>query len=140
MYTLPSPAKRAEKQSLPIDLWDVVPYNFADAQANPPEADSMPTLATHCPICGGKHEIVRVAGLKLGNRFKLAGFDEDGESCCSWDGFSYDSQENADAAGAKWTPENVAELNQYQRDEALACEDEHGYFMDYGPVDSDYYD
>jgi hypothetical protein len=103
-------------------------------------------LATKCPMCGSDHNIVRVApwpkpseGRHFGT-FKLAGENAEGEVCCSYDSFRFGTYEQAQYAAQHFGKDDIENLARERRDEALAVDDEHGYFMDYGPADSDYYD
>jgi hypothetical protein len=107
-------------------------------------------LYSRCPVCGSKHNIVKVVSWPLpqdeadmgGIRgsYKLCGIDSDGNSCCSYDDYRFKTRKEADAVAATWGKRQLEQLNQECQDEALACTDEHGYFMDYGPCDSDPYD
>ena len=111
----------------------------------------MTVLATHCPCCNSKHAIVAVRSWPLLTdlendedpvEFKLCGVDKEGDSCCSYDEFRYATRPAADAAALDWNeqPDLIADYAQECKANGDACEDAHGYFMDYGPVDSDPYD
>jgi hypothetical protein len=110
----------------------------------------MAILATKCPMCGSDHEITMVVSWPLAkptdearysnSTFKLAGVNAEGEVCCSYDDYRYKTREAADAIAMTWGASELAELADERMTEALAVSDEHGYFMDYGPADSDYYD
>lgn len=104
-------------------------------------------LYSHCPMCGSKHNIVKVVAWPLPQdeadmrgSYKLCGIDSNGELCCSYDDYRFKTREEADKVGATWGKRELKQLDREREEESLACTDEHGYFMDYGPVDSDPYD
>lgn len=103
-------------------------------------------LYGRCPMCGSRHNIVKVVSWPLAkpneevrntNRvFKLCGIDSDGDVCCSYDDYCFKTREEADEVAATWGKRQLERLDGERQSEA----DEHMYFCDYGPVDSDPYD
>lgn len=108
-----------------------------------------------CPMCGSKFNVEKVVSWPVvlpqsenddrdftdwNGVFKVAGVDKGGKVCCSYDDFKYNTREAADWAALNFTANTLEELDIERTQEAMAVTDEHGYFMDYGPCDSDPYD
>ena len=104
-------------------------------------------LYNKCPMCGSKFAIEKVVswpltcGTEQDTPVYLAGVDKNGEVCCSYHDYEYDTREAADWAVSISPPKCWRIWTRKSKSEALACTDEHGYFMDYDNYDSyDYYD
>lgn len=104
-------------------------------------------LISICPCCGRKFDVVKVVSYPLvadrdgeETSFSLAGVNAEGVACCSYHEFSFDTAEEADEVAASMDAEEMATYAGEMMDNARSLEDEHGYFFDYGPYDSDPYD
>lgn len=92
---------------------------------------SMKSVYHRCPMCGTKKgiHVVRYNGCKL------ATADDKDNICCTLP--LYYNHHHLDEMN---TYEGLSNIDMEMESEALAVTDEHGYFMDYGPCDSDPYD
>lgn len=95
-------------------------------------------LATHCPICGHKANVVKVVSYPyneeldcVNQRHGLAIFTDKGEICCSFDEGQFDTREEADASALEFDADVLAAMADDKRAEAG------GY---YDLADSDFYE
>lgn len=104
-------------------------------------------LATHCPICGAKKNILKVGAYPVNEQevepypgtkpYGLAIITDNGEACCYFDEGQFATRQEADASAAEFDADVLATMADDLRDNAIL---DYDHDDGYGPVDSDPYD